>query len=85
MMGGALVNVTGPCFHTSYRVTCQFDVVTTEGQIIDNNTAVCIMPQLLVSGYVDLGISVNGRPFYWTGKFLVGKDSEIVFWKVLIG
>ncbi|KAB7507382.1 Protein mesh [Armadillidium nasatum] len=71
MLGGTLVNVTGPCFETSYRITCQFDTVTTEGEVLDKNTAVCLMPQLFVSGYVDLGISVNGGPFYWSGRFLV--------------
>ncbi|XP_045610171.1 protein mesh [Procambarus clarkii] len=71
MLGGTLVNMTGPCFKTGYRLSCQFDTTTVEGHVINDNLATCIMPQLLVSGYIDLSISINGGPFYWRGKFFV--------------
>ncbi|XP_071512852.1 protein mesh [Panulirus ornatus] len=71
MMGGTLVNLTGPCFKTSYRLTCQFDRSNVEGVVLDDNRAACIMPSLYVSGYVDFSISINGGPYYWKGKFFV--------------
>ncbi|XP_076069661.1 sushi domain containing 2 mesh isoform X2 [Oratosquilla oratoria] len=71
MMGGTLVNVTGPCFETGYRITCQFDTTDVEGYVLDSNKAACIMPKLLVAGYVDFSISINGGPYYWKGKFFV--------------
>ncbi|XP_063878525.1 protein mesh-like isoform X1 [Scylla paramamosain] len=71
MLGGTLVNLTGPCFKTSYRLTCQFDTTAVEGYILDDNRATCIMPQLYVSGYVDFSISINNGPYYWKGKFFV--------------
>ncbi|XP_018022342.1 protein mesh isoform X2 [Hyalella azteca] len=71
MMGGTIVNITGPCFETSYRVQCQFDTTTVEGHVMDSNTAVCITPRLFVSGYVSFSISVNGGPFYWNGRFFI--------------
>lgn len=76
MMGGTLVNLTGPCFQAGYRLTCQFDTTAVEGHVIDDNRATCIMPRLLVSGYVDFSISINGGPYYWKGKFFVGEYIE---------
>ena len=73
MLGGTLVNVTGPCFETSHRIKCQFDTKVTEGYIANSNTATCIQPRLLVSGYVDFGISINGGPYLWGGRYFVGK------------
>ena len=77
MLGGTLVNVTGPCFETSYRISCQFDTRIVEGYVRDSNTATCIMPRLFVSGYVDFAISVNGGPYYWSGRFFVGKFTKV--------
>lgn len=71
MLGGTLVNLTGPCFKTSYRLTCMFDTTSTEGVILDDNRATCVTPQLYVSGYVDFSISINNGPYYWKGKFFV--------------
>ncbi|KAG7171855.1 mesh-like [Homarus americanus] len=83
MLGGTLVNLTGPCFSESYRLTCQFDTTTVEGHVLDTNRASCIVPQLLVSGYVDFSISINSGPYYWKGKFFVGnltmnRDAPVV-------
>lgn len=71
MLGGTLVNLTGPCFSNSYRLVCQFDTTAVEGNILDHNRATCIMPQLFVSGYVDFAISIDNGPYYWKGKFFV--------------
>ncbi|KAK7080924.1 hypothetical protein SK128_016330 [Halocaridina rubra] len=71
MLGGTLVNVTGPCFELSYNLRCQFDTTAVEGKVISSNRAACIMPRLFVSGYVDFSISINGGPYFWKGKFFV--------------
>ncbi|XP_068250957.1 protein mesh isoform X1 [Palaemon carinicauda] len=71
MMGGTLVNVTGPCFKLSDSVRCQFDTTAVEGVVVSGNKAACIMPRLFVSGYVDFSISINGGPYYWKGKYFV--------------
>ncbi|CAL4067748.1 unnamed protein product, partial [Meganyctiphanes norvegica] len=71
MMGGTLVNVTGPCFKKGFRLTCQFDTTSADGVVLSDNRAACIMPRLFVSGYVDFSISINGGPYYWKGKFFV--------------
>ncbi|KAF2368716.1 NIDO domain, partial [Trinorchestia longiramus] len=71
MLGGTLINVTGPCFETSYRVECLFDTTSVEGQVIDSNTAVCITPRLFVTGYVNFAISVNDAQYYWNGRIFI--------------
>lgn len=71
MMGGTLVNLTGPCFKVTHRLVCQFDTTAVEGRVLDENRAACVMPQLFVSGYVDFSISINSGPYYWKGKFFV--------------
>lgn len=73
MMGGTLVNLTGPCFEVTHRILCQFDTTAVEGKVLDGNRAACVMPQLFVSGYVDFSISINSGPYYWKGKFFVGE------------
>lgn len=72
MMGGTLVNITGPCFETGFSLSCQFDTTSVEGHILDSNTALCITPPLYVSGYVDFSISLNKGPYYWRGRFFIG-------------
>ena len=74
MMGGTVVNITGPCFKPGQRITCQFDIHNNEGIIIDQNRAICVVPRMLISGYIGFAISIDGGPYYWKGKFFVGKS-----------
>ena len=76
MLGGSLVNVTGPCFDQSYRVLCGFDAMTAEAHVINQNLAVCVMPLVLYTGYTDMSISIDGGPFYWRAIFFVGKNDS---------
>jgi len=71
MMGGTLVNITGPCFSPGDSIKCQFDTTTVEGNVIGPNTAVCITPPLLVTGYVIFSMSVNLDQYKWRGRFLI--------------
>ena len=73
MLGGTMVNMTGPCFNDISRVTCRFNTKDSEGAIMNNNRASCIMPWTEAEGWVDFEISLDGGPFYWKGKFYVGK------------
>jgi hypothetical protein len=79
MMGGMMVNVTGPCFSPDRRIICRFDTQDVVGKYIDQNRAVCIMPRVYATGYVDLTISIDGGNFNWKGRFYVGKN--IIFLK----
>jgi hypothetical protein len=35
--------------------------------------ATCIMPWTEAEGWVDFEVSLSGGPFYWKGRFFVGK------------
>jgi len=72
MLGGAMVNLTGPCFEPGTRVTCRFNTRDSDGVVIDENRASCIMPTFTeAEGWVDFEVSLNGGPYYWKGMFYV--------------
>jgi len=71
MMGGMMVNVTGPCFSPDRRIICRFDTQDVVGKYVDQNRAVCIMPRVYATGYVDLTLSIDGGNFNWKGRFYV--------------
>jgi len=71
MMGGQLVNITGPCFKPTDSINCQFDSNIVVGHIVNPNRAVCITPQLFVTGYVWFAININKGQYKWRGRFLV--------------
>ena len=76
MLGGTMVNLTGPCFEPGTRVTCRFEpgTFTADGVVVDENRASCIMPTFTeAEGWVDFEVSLNGGPYYWKGMFYVGK------------
>ena len=79
MMGGMMVNVTGPCFSPDRRIICRFDTQDVVGKYIDQNRAVCIMPRVYATGYVDLTISIDGGNFNWKGRFYVGMNINYIF------
>jgi hypothetical protein len=37
MLGGTMVNMTGPCFELDMRVTCRFNTKDSEGVVINEN------------------------------------------------
>ncbi len=73
MLGGTMVNMTGPCFEPGMRITCRFNTKDSEGVVIDENRATCIMPWTEAEGWVDFEISLDGGPFYWKGRMFVGE------------
>ena len=80
MLGGTMVNLTGPCFVPGTRVTCRFNSQDSDGIVIDENRASCIMPTFTeAEGWVDFEVSLNGGPYYWKGKFYVGRSKKMIF------
>ncbi|XP_018562976.1 protein mesh isoform X2 [Anoplophora glabripennis] len=72
MLGGTVVNITGPCFSPNDQIRCKFDVADiVTGYVVDRNRAICIQPPLLVEGYVRLEIAIGPNPFKWKGQYYV--------------
>ena len=46
--------------------------IDSEGVVLNENRASCIMPWTEAEGWVDFEISLKGGPFYWKGSFYVG-------------
>jgi len=85
MLGGTMVNLTGPCFVPGTRVTCRFNSQDSDGVVIDENRASCIMPTFTeAEGWVDFEVSLNGEAYYWKGMFYVETPStspQLVWFK----
>lgn len=72
MLGGTIVNVTGPCFNQEMRINCRFNTIQVPGAVINQNRATCIMPRIYITGYIDLFVEVEGsNDLLWKGKFFV--------------
>uniref|UniRef100_A0A1B0FP21 Sushi domain-containing protein n=1 Tax=Glossina morsitans morsitans TaxID=37546 RepID=A0A1B0FP21_GLOMM len=71
MLGGTVVNITGPCFDSNVRVMCHFDTEDVLGHYVDKNRVICIQPFLKAEGYIRLEISVGNERFKWRGKYFV--------------
>ncbi|XP_053209715.1 protein mesh-like [Panonychus citri] len=70
MLGGTLVNVTGPCFEPDDIITCNFDNQVAKGIYRDPNHATCISPPVFYHGYIDLSITVQGKTIF-LGRYYV--------------
>lgn len=73
MLGGTIVNITGPCFNPNDRITCRFDTESVLGAVIDVNRAVCVQPRFYHNGYARFEVAINNEPFKWKGRYFVGK------------
>ncbi|XP_035724650.1 protein mesh-like isoform X2 [Vespa mandarinia] len=72
MLGGTVVNITGPCFNETEKVRCLFDTVTVIGHVIDRNRAICVQPFVQAEGYVRLEVAIgNSGKYNWKGKYFV--------------
>lgn len=74
MLGGTIVNITGPCFEKNIRVVCHFDTTDVLGIFVDTNRVICVQPYLNSQGYIRFEISVGTQRFKWRGKYFVGKE-----------
>ncbi len=79
MLGGTVVNITGPCFNPNERVLCKFDTESVIGHVIDRNRAICVQPFLFAQGYIRFEISIGTENFKWRGRYFVGEWSAIFF------
>lgn len=70
MLGGTLVDVTGPCLDPSSIIFCRFDNFRSEAVFRGTNRATCISPPFMYHGYVDLTISVDDR-IEFVGRFYI--------------
>lgn len=73
MLGGTIVNVTGPCFEKTDRVICRFDTEDVVGKYAEKNIFTCVQPPLMAEGYVRLEIAVNTENYKWKGRYFIGK------------
>ncbi|KAF7263100.1 hypothetical protein GWI33_003617 [Rhynchophorus ferrugineus] len=72
MLGGTVVNITGPCFNPTDQVLCKFDVAdVVYGVVVSRNRAICIQPALMVEGYVRLEIAIGPGTYKWKGRYYV--------------
>ncbi|XP_022920575.2 protein mesh isoform X1 [Onthophagus taurus] len=83
MLGGTVVNITGPCFRPRDKIRCKFDIADEVfGIVVDTNRAICVQPRLTVQGYVRFEIAINNEVFKWKGKYYVeppGQATEKIF------
>ena len=73
MLGGTLVNITGPCFEPNDKVQCLFWNRAVEATVIDRNRAVCIQPRIEAEGFQVLSVKINNQLYDWKGNFFFGK------------
>lgn len=71
MLGGTVVNITGPCFDERERIACRFDTEEVVGHFVDKNRAICVQPFLKAQGYVRFEISIGTERFKWRGRYFV--------------
>ncbi|KAJ8947709.1 hypothetical protein NQ318_001548 [Aromia moschata] len=70
MLGGTVVNITGPCFNPDDQIKCKFDVADiVNGYVVDRNRAICVQPPLMVEGYVRLEIAIGPGLYKWKGQY----------------
>ncbi|XP_037976230.2 protein mesh isoform X1 [Plutella xylostella] len=71
MLGGTIVNITGPCFNPNDRITCRFDTESVVGAVVDINRAICVQPRFWHNGYARFEVAINNEPYKWKGKYFV--------------
>ncbi|KAK0165466.1 hypothetical protein PV328_003974 [Microctonus aethiopoides] len=71
MLGGTVVNITGPCFEKSDKVRCLFDTKEVIGTVININRAICVQPFVMAEGYIRFAIAINNGRFDWKGKYFI--------------
>jgi len=64
MLGGTMVNFTGPCLRPENIISCKFENWRVQGIYRDVNHATCISPPVMYHGYIDLTITVDDRTFF---------------------
>ncbi|XP_076646307.1 sushi domain containing 2 mesh isoform X1 [Halictus rubicundus] len=72
MLGGTIVNITGPCFDKSDKIRCIFETEMVIGTFIDRNRAICVQPFVKAQGYIRFAISIGeSKAYNWKGKYFI--------------
>ncbi|XP_076619313.1 sushi domain containing 2 mesh isoform X1 [Colletes latitarsis] len=72
MLGGTIVNITGPCFNETEKIRCMFENEWVLGTMIDRNRAICVQPFVKAQGYIRFAISIGESKTYdWKGKYFI--------------
>ncbi|XP_031838730.1 sushi domain containing 2 mesh isoform X2 [Nomia melanderi] len=72
MLGGTIVNITGPCFNRNEKIRCMFETVMVIGTVVDSNRAICVQPFVKAQGYIRFAISIGDSKVYnWKGKYFI--------------
>ncbi|KAK1121815.1 hypothetical protein K0M31_010127 [Melipona bicolor] len=72
MLGGTIVNITGPCFNETEKIRCMFETEWVIGTVIDRNRAICVQPFVKAQGYIRFAISIGDNKAYnWKGKYFI--------------
>ncbi|XP_012287244.1 protein mesh isoform X2 [Orussus abietinus] len=71
MLGGTVVNITGPCFDKNDKVRCRFDTEEVVGTVIDTNRAICIQPFVQAEGYIRFAVAIGSGRYDWKGKYFI--------------
>lgn len=82
MLGGTVINVTGPCFSRSTPIYCFFGTIKVQGIFIDPNRAICIQPFMKRQGFINLDVQVGtDQRRTWHAKyFLESPSTSEVVW-----
>ena len=62
----------------------RFNTKDSDGVVLNENRASCIMPWTEAENWVDFEVSLDGGPFYWKGMFFVEPPNvspELVWFK----
>lgn len=73
MLGGTVVNITGPCFNETQKIKCRFEHEVVMGTVIDRNRAICVQPFLKHEGYIRFYIAIDSGTYDWKGQYFVGE------------
>lgn len=76
MLGGVLVNVTGPCFDPNQRIKARFKDQEISCEYRDRNHATCITPPVFYIGYIDVILTIGDGAFQFKTLFYLEPPSE---------
>lgn len=62
--------MTGPCFYETSRISCRFDGILVKGHYITTNMAICVTPQIMFEGYIDLIVTVDDKTYFFTRMYI---------------
>ncbi|RWS03900.1 AMOP: sushi: nidogen and VWD domain-containing protein-like protein, partial [Dinothrombium tinctorium] len=79
MLGGELLNVTGPCVEETDEIDCTFETKQVPGKFFDRNKIGCVVPPLMYEGYIDLTVTVKGRTSFYARMYVQSPEVKRYF------